>query len=347
MYATECLGRHGCFLTVFYTLVVQCLRDSLHLIPISIRRLMLANSSFLPLKISRVLMYLATAPTEKESKWIQKVAEDTWKGVWIAPNINSLQQAEEMALINDLIILYIHGGGFSMGHSTMFMPMFQLMINQLFKEHSIKSSILSLDYSLSPEHVWPKACYESVDAYRYLIHKLGVSPSKVVLVGDSAGGNLVASTLLILRDQRSHDVLKYLPPLPSPAGAALLSPWVDLAPVYKEPKKDTLSPRQLSEFKCNYLGDETNLVDPLVSPLHGDFHKTCPLFISYGENEILKPSIEGFILNLKRDGCDLTILKGAKESHIWLVYSLMATSKQVYERDCKTFVNWIVSRTAK
>lgn len=323
--------------------MIQTFRNSLHLVPISIRRFLLANSRLIPLKITRILLYLATSPIGKENKWIQKVTEDTWTGVWIAPNLNSLKQAEEMALNNDLVIIYIHGGGFSMGYSTMYMPTFQFIINHLYKEYNVKSSILSLDYSLSPENIWPKACYESVDAYRYLIHKLGISPSKIILVGDSAGGNLAASTLLILRDQRSHDTLKYLPPLPPPAGAALLSPWIDLAPVLSQPKMDTLSPIQLSEFKSNYINDESMIVDPLVSPLHGDFNRICPLFISYGENELLKSSIEKFILNLKKDGCNTTILKGDKESHIWLVYSLMATSKQVYERDCKVLINWISS----
>ena len=49
------------------------------------------------------------------------------------------------------------------------------------------------------------------------IHK-AVSPSKIVFAGDSAGGGLCVTVLTVLRDLG----------LPMPAGAVLISPWVDL-----------------------------------------------------------------------------------------------------------------------
>lgn len=241
-----------------------------------------------------------------------------------------------------------------MGYSTMYMPTFQFIINSLRKEHNIRSSILSVDYSLSPEHVWPKACNECVDAYRYLVHSLGVSPSKVIMIGDSAGGNLVATTLLTLKDQRNNEVLRDLPPLLSPAGAALISPWVDLTPnqpsFQAAQQLDSISSNQLTRYTSNYIPNFTTLDtasredmlrNPLISPLHGNFTKTCPLFIAYGDNEILKTSIEAFISNLKKDVSSITIFKGVNSFHIWITDSIMAQSKQVFEEDCKVLVSWI------
>lgn len=49
------------------------------------------------------------------------------------------------------------------------------------------------------------------------LHK-PISPSKIVFAGDSAGGGLCITVLTILRDMG----------LPMPAGAVLISPWVDL-----------------------------------------------------------------------------------------------------------------------
>lgn len=49
------------------------------------------------------------------------------------------------------------------------------------------------------------------------LHK-PIDPSKIVLAGDSAGGGLCLSLLTVLRDMG----------LPQPAGAVLISPWVDL-----------------------------------------------------------------------------------------------------------------------
>lgn len=292
--------------------------------------------------LNRLVLYAGTSPIGKENQWLQRVKKSTWEGVWIGPNLTCLKQAEEIASNQDVILFYVHGGGFSMGHATMYLQSFQLIIETLYKVYGKKASILSLEYSLSPEQVWPKACYELVDGYRYLIHELGIESSKIVFIGDSAGGNLVASALLILKDQRGNEQLKELAPLPLPAGAALISPWVDLTPVQTTHQSDTLSSNLLLQCLNQYLADQSMIHHPYVSPFYGDFSSlTCPLFISYGEHELLRSSIESFILNLKESGNDPTVLKGENESHIWLIFSLMATSRQVYDKDINTFIKWI------
>ncbi|KIO33836.1 hypothetical protein M407DRAFT_3841 [Tulasnella calospora MUT 4182] len=61
-------------------------------------------------------------------------------------------------------------------------------------------------------------------AYLYLIHPppgaphTAIDPKRLIIAGDSAGGNLALSLLVLLRDMG----------LPAPAGAVLISPWVDL-----------------------------------------------------------------------------------------------------------------------
>lgn len=321
---------------------MKLVRDGLHFIPISIRRLALSNSWRLPLRTNRFFLNMGTCPIGKENQWVQKVKKDNWEGVWIGPNLNSLNQAEEIAVNQDVILYYIHGGGFVMGHATMYMETFQTIIKTLYKEFGINASILSLEYGLSPEQVWPKACFESVDGYRYLIHDLSIPPSKVIFMGDSAGGNIVASTLLILKDQRNIEELKELPPLPFPAGAALFSPWIDLTPVQTIHQSDTLSSNLLSRCLPYYLQDLSLIQHPHASPFYGAFDSAmCSLFISYGEHELLRNSIESFISKLEANDCHPVVLKGENESHIWFMSSLMSTSKQVYQKDLKALITWI------
>lgn len=235
----------------------------------------------------------------------------------------------------------------------MYMETFQLIINHLRKIHNIRASILSLEYSLSPENVWPKACNEAIDAYRYLVDTLGIPPSKIVLAGESAGGNLVSTILLTLKSQLDGEQERQSL---LPAGAALLSPFVDLTisqpsfALYE--KYDILSAKQVAKYVPYYipnyykLDEESKLAminNPLISPVHGDFSGTCPIFLAYGDKELLKTSIESLKENLERSGCNLTTLKGENAAHIWLVYSLIAASKQIYERDCKIFIDWMAS----
>lgn len=242
-----------------------------------------------------------------------------------------------------------------MGHAKMYMETFQLIVNHLRSEHNIRASILSLEYSLSPESVWPKARDEAMDAYRYLVHTVGISSSKIIFAGDSAGGNLAASMLLTLKGQLNDEQEH----LPLPAGIALLSPWVDLTinqPSFATYREDILSRIQIAKYTPFYLPNYDNLDEesrlslirnPLISPLYGDFSGTCPIFLAYGEKELLRTSIENLKLSLENDGCSLTTLKGDDALHIWLVNSLMASSKEVFEKDCKTFINWMASLCQK
>ncbi|CAG8855752.1 18127_t:CDS:2, partial [Gigaspora margarita] len=77
---------------------------------------------------------------------------------------------------------------------------------------------------LSPQNQFPAALCDSIAAYLYLINpgpEAGfdpINPKKIVLSGDSSGGNLVFALLLFLRDAG----------LPLPAGSVILSPWTDL-----------------------------------------------------------------------------------------------------------------------
>ncbi|KAG8973549.1 hypothetical protein FRB90_009907, partial [Tulasnella sp. 427] len=82
----------------------------------------------------------------------------------------------------------------------------------------------AVNYRKAPQYPWPCPLQDVLAAYLYLIHPppgaphTAVDPKRLVVAGDSAGGNLALSLLVLLRDLD----------LPSPAGAVLISPWVDL-----------------------------------------------------------------------------------------------------------------------
>ena len=68
-------------------------------------------------------------------------------------------------------------------------------------------SILSVDYSVSPEAKFPVALQQLLDVYLFvaggsaeLIETIGFRPNELILAGDSAGGNLTMAVLLVLND---------------------------------------------------------------------------------------------------------------------------------------------------
>lgn len=233
----------------------------------------------------------------------------------------------------------------------MYMTAFKQIITQLLQTYHIRTSILSVEYSLSPEHQWPKATHEALDAYRYLIHHVGISPSKVVLAGDSAGGNLVATTLFALNDlkeQRSSQHHKETPPLPLPTAAVLLSPWVDLTtslPPTSMYPIDSVSTGLLNMYTSLYIPVAQDPKHPMVSPLYAKMTtELCPLFIAYGEHELIKHSIELFIDKLEKNSNQVTVLKGSKATHIWCVSDLVSPSQNMFEQDLNVLVKWLANR---
>ncbi|KAI8352538.1 Alpha/Beta hydrolase protein [Blakeslea trispora] len=310
----------------------------------------MSRTFYLPLFLSRRILFFLTQPLAIEKRWVHKVIQENWKGVWITPHAQTTAEAEKQAADLDRVILYMHGGGFSLGYSIMYMPFFQKLIQSLSTQFGISTAVLSVEYSLSPEQRWPTACNECVDAYRYLVHDMGISPSKIVLIGDSAGGNLALTTLLSIRDlkrQRQEKKGKDAPPLPLPHKVALLSPWVDLSLRQYPVRYDTIVPELIGIYVQNYLPNtsEISLKHPLISPTYAslDQLENTQWFVCYGQNEILGPSIESFVDKIKEHNYDVTIVECKGEGHVSFVHDVMSSSSMASERDTRLLIQWIGS----
>jgi len=100
----------------------------------------------------------------------------------------------------DGVVLHIHGGGFV----AMSSASHQAYTRQWAR--AIQKPILSVDYRLAPEHPYPAALDDCWQAYNWVLdemeNSLGIKPKNIVLVGDSAGGNLVLGiTLLAIKNK--------------------------------------------------------------------------------------------------------------------------------------------------
>ena len=80
--------------------------------------------------------------------------------------------------------------------------------------------VVSVDYRLAPEHRAPAAVQDVYAAFCWVIahaDELGIDPARVLIAGDSAGGNLAAVTALLCREQGT----------PPPVGQVLIYPVID------------------------------------------------------------------------------------------------------------------------
>ncbi len=97
---------------------------------------------------------------------------------------------------SDNIILYIHGGGFVSGSARAT----RAYCSMLAKYSGCR--VVSINYALSPESVWPRAPEDCVKAYLALRRQF--PEAKVCLTGESAGGNLVLVTVIRLIRTREN-----------------------------------------------------------------------------------------------------------------------------------------------
>ncbi|MCY4428574.1 MAG: alpha/beta hydrolase [Halieaceae bacterium] len=175
--------------------------------------------------------------------------------------------------VGSRVLMYLHGGGFKMGSLKShhdFMARLSMAAGCL---------VLGVDYRLAPEHIFPAQLDDTLNAYRWLLRS-GHRPDNIILAGDSAGGCLVASALLALRDNGE----------PLPAAAVMLSALTDLeagGDSYAScAALDPIHNRKLIlALARQYLGPGGDARNPLASPLHGELHGLPPLLLHVGSRE--------------------------------------------------------------
>ena len=179
-------------------------------------------------------------------------------------------------------LLYFHGGGYVLGAS----PGHRDLAAALAEMADL--AVYLVDYRLAPEHPFPAAVDDALQAYQWLLEQ-GFEPSQIILGGDSAGGGLAVSTLLNLKNLV----------LAAPAAAMLLSPWLDLslsgASVETNEQADVvLSKSVLVAWADQYLQGRDALA-PLASPIYGDLVGLPPVLVHVGSTEILRSDSEDLV----------------------------------------------------
>lgn len=210
---------------------------------------------------------------------------------WIRP-----QQSD-----NNTVILYFHGGAYVFG---------SLDSHRHLVSHIAKASrcmALHVAYSLAPEAPFPAALNDAVATYTWL--KSNHPSSKIIVMGDSAGGGLALALMHQLKLKN-----KELPNL-----AVLIAPLVDQTgnseTIVSVGRKDVvLSAEMLAESTKMYTIDTQS---PLVSPLFGDFHGFPDTFIQVGTHDLLLDDSRSLYSKMKNQKVNVQISVQEKMIHVW------------------------------
>ncbi|KAJ5907367.1 Alpha/beta hydrolase fold-3 [Penicillium taxi] len=144
-----------------------------------------------------------------EKWWQWRGPAEELKGEWVEMR-SHYNETEEFGGHCNRIMLYVHGGAYFFGSVDTHRYMLQRHARKL------RGRVFAPNYRLAPQYPFPCGLQDCLAAYLWLLKTY--DPKEIIIAGDSAGGGMALSLLVIMRDQG----------IPLPAGAILISPWVDL-----------------------------------------------------------------------------------------------------------------------
>ncbi|MDP7586990.1 MAG: alpha/beta hydrolase [SAR202 cluster bacterium] len=206
------------------------------------------------------------------------------------------------------VILYLHGGGYLFGSARTHRVMLAHMAR------AAKARVLALDYRLAPEIPFPAPVEDSVSAYRWL-QAQGISPHKIAIGGDSAGGGLVVAALVALRSVGE----------PMPAAGVCISAWTDMestgtSMATNAEADPSVSKERLLKIAKVYLGGKDPRA-PLASPIHADLTGLPPLLLQVGSIEVLLDDSTMLKSRAKEAGVSVEMEVWEDMPHVWHHYA--------------------------
>ena len=174
----------------------------------------------------------------------------------------------------DRVLFYIHGGAYIVGGPGGYHGLAAAFAK------AMKARVYLPDYRLAPEHAFPVPIEDTFAAYRWLIDQ-GQNPKSVTFAGDSAGGAMVVSVMVMARNAG----------VPLPAGGVALSPWANLehtgASMFNREGLDKLNTKAgLDLMARTFLGNALPN-SPEASPVFADVRGLPPIMVQIGEGELM------------------------------------------------------------
>jgi acetyl esterase len=195
-------------------------------------------------------------------------------------------------------LVFYHGGGWVIGD----LDSHDVVCRKL--AHEGELIVISVDYRLAPEHKFPAAVDDAISAAKWVAanaNALGIDTQRLMVGGDSAGGNLAAVVALAARDGDG----------PAIAGQVLIYPATDFAmthPSHREPETSILLTHSVIKWFCNhYLSGAADIHDWRASPARA---KTLvglpPAYVLTAGGDPLRDEGDEYAARLEQAGVPVT-----------------------------------------
>jgi acetyl esterase len=207
-------------------------------------------------------------------------------------------------------IVYLHGGGWSLGSLATYEPFCRALANRT------GQIVIWVEYRLAPEAPYPAALDDTLAAWRWVqrnYREIGADPARISIGGDSSGGNLAAVAALILRGETGIQPWRQLLLYPCLDLSASLSSHRRLADGY------LLTAQMYAWYRDNYVPPGVSRDDWRLSPLFADdLAHLPPAIVLYSGFDPLRDEAAAYIMKLTLAGVPVESLYFADMIHGFL-----------------------------
>lgn len=205
------------------------------------------------------------------------------------------------------LILFFHGGGFVFGDIQSYDSICRKIANDS------GNRVISVEYRLAPENKFPSPLKDGFQVYSWVrsnAEKINIDKSKIVLAGDSAGGNITAGLSLMIKDRG----------LPLPMMQILFYPMLGMD-LFSESMREFgsnyfLTAEDIKFFGDAYLNSENDVLNPYFSPVLHQNQKGLPeTIIVTAEYDPLRDQGETYLNTLREAGVKATGIRARGMIH--------------------------------
>ncbi|KAL5614801.1 hypothetical protein BROUX41_004890 [Berkeleyomyces rouxiae] len=319
---------------------VRCMRWGIENLPLDVSRVFLSNN----VAISYWLWQKWRSPTTRDLRVTVPVFYDViqkFTGIWVKRETNTPPE---------IVLYYIHGGGFTQGSAAFYLPWLVAYLTKL-EEAGYKSpAIFAIDYSLAPESQHPVQIRQVLQGYQHVVDIVG-DESQICIAADSAGAFLAMSLMTAIgsRSYRTNELTSDFSQLSTsnsnfadrkktvgsmlgfdfkaPGTVILISPWLSLiSGKQNATASDYITPKILRKYaelyapsistSCKKI-DSKSLGPSLTAAGVSSVRPKNGYIVWFGEEEVLADDILEWVTILRTRGSQVTTIKRSAGIHVW------------------------------
>jgi len=209
------------------------------------------------------------------------------------------------------IFFFAHGGGFVSGNLNTHDIMLRAISN------GAECIVISVDYRLAPEHPFPAALDDCLSVLQWIkeyVSILGGDINRIVIGGDSAGGNLATSLAILNRDKKYAQLIGQWLMYPTLSNKMDTESWDRYGDKYFPTNEDN------KMFITAYVPEGQSPYAPLIAPMWANHENLPPTLLQAGGLDTLCDDSRNYALSLQQSDVEATLIIYMNSEHGFLQF---------------------------